>query len=193
MAQTCLLKAMHYTVPIIVIVAIILLILIYFSRSTKALRRLKNELDKDWSDIEFLFKQRQDEVPRLIQTSRSYMPGEKPVLDSVSAARALYQRATTADQKAAANTAIGETLTELFEVAGKHSDLRKNNSFVQLQTRIEELDERISERCDLYRDGVTRFNTRIAHFPGSIVARFAGLDPRPLYGTESGRAKTAAT
>jgi LemA protein len=184
---------MQYTIPVVVTVVIILLVLIYLSRSAKALRRLKNDLDKDWSDIEFLFKQRQDELPRLIQTSRSYVPGEKRVLDSVSAARALYQRAITAEQRAAANTAIGDTLTELFEVAGKHPDLQNNNAFVQLQTRIEELDERISERSELYRDEVNRFNTRITHFPGSVVARFAGLERRPLHRMDSSHARTTAT
>jgi LemA protein len=183
---------MHCTLPILVIAAVVIVFLLYISRSTKRLRRLKNELDKDWSDIEFLFKQRQDELPRLIQTGRSYMPGEKRILDSVSAARALYQRATTAEQKVGANAAIGEALTNFFAVAGKHSDLQNNNTFVQVQTRIEEIDERISERCDLYNDGVKRFNTGLARFPGSVVARFAHLEPRPLYVTDSGQQTVAA-
>jgi LemA protein len=184
---------MQYTIPIVVIAVIIIVVLLYLSRSSKNLRLLKNELDRDWSDIEFLFKQRQDELPRLIQTSRSYMPGEKRTLDSVSAARALYQRATTAEQKAAANAVIGEALKDLFAVAGKHSDLQNDNTFAQLQTRIEEIDERISERCDLYSDGVNRFNIRLGRFPGSVVARFAGIEPRPLHRTDSSHARTAST
>jgi LemA protein len=190
MAQTFGPNAMYYpyVIAIAAAAAIIIVIFLYISHSTKSLRRFKNELDKDWSDLEFLFKQRQDELPRLIQTSRSYMPGEKRILDSVSAARTVYQRATTGEQKAAANAVISQTLTDLFAAARKHADLQNNNTFVQLQTRIEEIDERISERCDLYNESVDRFNARVTRFPG----RLAGLQLRALCRTDSRQQETAA-
>jgi LemA protein len=176
---------MHYIIPCSIAFALlIVLLVIYFRRSTRRLRRMKNDLDKAWSDIEALFKQESDDLPRLIQTSRSYMPEEKPVLDSVSAARAAYQRAATSEQKAAANAAIRESLKHLFAAAEKHRDLQRNSTFAQLQTRISEIEERISDRCDLYDDEVNRFNARITHFPGNIPARFAGLRLRPLYRVE---------
>lgn len=175
---------MEHVIPIIVIAVIVVLVLIYVMRTMKSLKRMKNELDRGWSDIEFLFKQENDELPRLLQVSRSYMPEEKRALESVSAARAVYQRAATAEQKAAANAAIGEALKALFAAASKHPDLQKNNTFAQLQTRISEIEERIAERCDLYDGDVSRFNARILHFPRSIPARLAGLKPRPLYRIE---------
>lgn len=169
---------MEPLIPAIVAAVVVVLIVLYLARTTRRLKRMRNELEKDWSDIEFLFKQRQDELPRLIQTSRSYMPEEKRVLDSVSAARSRYQRATTGEQKAGANRSIDESLQELFVAAGKHPDLERNNTFVQLQTRISEIEERISERRELYESDVKHFNRRITHFPGSIPARLAGLKPR---------------
>jgi LemA protein len=176
---------MEHTLPFVAIPVIIILVLIYMMRSMKRLRRMKNDLDKSWLDIELLFKHEQDELPRLIQTSRSYMPEEKRVLDSVSAARTLYQHATTAERKAAANAAIRDAVNNVFATAAKHPDLQRNNTFTQLQTRISEIEERISERCDLYDDDVNRFNARTIHFPSSIPARLAGLKPRPLYRIES--------
>lgn len=170
---------------IAVVCAIIILVSLYLARSGKKLRRMKNELDKDWSDIEFLFKQRQDELPRLIQTSRSYMPEEKHVLDSISKARTGYQRAVTGEQKAEANAAISEKLKGLFAAAAKHSDLQNDNTFGQVQMRIFELEERITERRDLYRDDVSRFNARLARFPASLSARIAGLKPRLVYEPET--------
>jgi LemA protein len=169
----------------VIIAVIVMIVVIYFLRSSKKLKRMKNELDKDWSDIEFLFKQRQDELPRLVQTSRSYMPEEKKVLDSVAAARALYQRATTREQKAIANAVIGEKLQDLLTAAGKHPGLQNDNSFGQVQARISEIEERITERCDLYNQDVNRFNRSVSRFPTSISARLASLKPRQLYEVEA--------
>jgi LemA protein len=176
-------QAESIIIIVAVIVVVIILVSLYVIRSGKKLKRMRNELDKDWSDIEFLFKQRQDELPRLIQTSRSYMPEERQVLDSVSKARAEYQRAVTGEQKAVANAAISEKVKALFAAAGKHADLQNDNTFGQVQMRIFELEERIAERRDLYSMDVNRFNSRIARFPASLSARMAGLKPRRVYNT----------
>jgi LemA protein len=170
-----------FTLLIIVIVAIIGLVFLYYFRTQKRMRRMKIEMDKSWSDIELLLKQRQDELPRLIQTCRSYMSEGERSLESVRTARASLARAASLSEKARATTAIHEAVASLLAAAQRYPGLQRDNAFSQIQARIGEIEERIAERQELYNDDVSRFNASLAAFPGRIPARIANLQPRPLF------------
>lgn len=166
---------------LIIIVIVTAIVLLYLSRSTKRLRRMKIEMDKDWSDIEFLLKQRQDELPRLVQTCRSYMPDEEKSLQCVRAARAGYTHAVTLPEKAQAARAINTAIESLLATAKRYPSLQKNTAFGHIQARVCEIEERIAERREIYNDDVKQFNGRLTTFPSSIPARIAKLKPRPLF------------
>lgn len=173
---------------VIVIAAILILVALFggiylLLRSGRTLRRASAQLDKDWSDIEVFVKQRNDHLPRLIQTCRSYMSADHPALKAVSEARSAYQKASSAGERAAAGARMAQSLQRLFSEAGEYDGLKNNPTFTQLRSRLGEIDERISERCDLFNEDVTRFNTRLAGFPGRWMK--GKLKPRATFNTHS--------
>ena len=46
------------------------------------------EVDRAFANVEVALKQRHDEIPRLVETCRSYMAHEKNVLETVASLRA---------------------------------------------------------------------------------------------------------
>jgi len=165
---------------LIVILAILALV-IYFITIYNSLVRLRNNIDKSWSNIDVLLKQRHDELPKLIETCKGYMQYEQRTLQLIVEARTAFLRATTVTQKAQADTLISGALKTLFAVAENYPDLKANSSFMQLQHRITDLEELIADRREFFNDSVNTFNIRIQQLPDVFVARLMNLQPRELF------------
>jgi LemA protein len=168
-------------IALAVIVLIGLGIVSYFVGIYNNLIRLKNDIDRSFSDIDVLLKQRHDELPKLIETCKGYMQYEQKTLQAVTEARSAYARAGTPGEKAQADNMITGALRTLFAVAENYPDLKANTNFVQLQRRITAIEEKIAAQRSRYNEDVNAFNIRIAQLPDNVVAGFMHLQPRPLF------------
>ncbi len=65
-----------------------------------------------------------------------------------------------------------------------YPELKANNNFMQLQTRITELESQIADRREFYNDSVNTFNIRIQEMPDTFVAAFMNLKPRAMFKVE---------
>ena len=142
---------------------------------------LKNDIDRSFSNIDVLLKQRHDELPKLIDTCKGYMQYEQKTLQAVTEARTAYLRATTPAEKTQADGMVSGALKTLFAVAEKYPDLKANTNFMQLQGRITELEDKIAKQRNRFNEDVNVFNIRIAQIPDSFVAGFMRLQPHPLF------------
>jgi len=145
---------------------------------------LKNDIDKAWSNIDIMLKQRHDELSKLLDVCRGYMNFESETLLKITQARSQYQQASTMDQKAQADQTMTSALRGFFAVAENYPDLKANNNFMQLQKRITELESQIADRREFYNDSVNTFNIRIQQMPDTLVASFMKLTPRPMFKVE---------
>jgi LemA protein len=138
---------------------------------------LRNNISRSWSNIDVLLKQRHDELPKLVQTCQGYMQHERAVFDNLSAARGAILAAKTVGQRAEAEGQVTQALGRLFAVAEAYPDLKANQSFLQLQSRISDLENQIADRREFYNDVVTTFNTRIESIPDKFIAGSMNLTP----------------
>src|SRR3989338_7522058 len=97
--------------------------------------QLRNNIDKAWSNIDVLLKQRADELPKLIASVKGYMKHEKSLLAEITRARTQFLNARSMKQKAAADTLLTDALKSLFAVAENYQNLKANTNFIQLQER----------------------------------------------------------
>jgi LemA protein len=162
---------------IITVIAVIL----YFVGLYNKLVAFKNNIDRSFSNIDVLLKQRHDELPKLIETCKGYMQYEQKTLQAVTEARTAFMRANTPAEKAQADNLVSGALKSLFAVAEKYPDLKANTNFMQLQGRITDLETRIAAQRGAYNEDVNTFNIRIAQIPASLVAGFMGLRPHTLF------------
>lgn len=143
--------------------------------------QFKNDIARSFSNIDVMLKQRHDELPKLVETCKGYMQHERGTLEAVVKARNAYASATTPGEKAAADNMVTAALRQLFAVAEAYPDLKANQNFIQLQSRITGLEERIAASRTTFNDDVNRFNIRIAQVPDVFVARFLNYQPHPLF------------
>ncbi len=172
-----------------VIVAVLVLFLAigtigYALSIYNSLVALKNNIARSWANIDVLLKQRHDELPKLIKVCEGYMQHERAVFDKLGDARGALAQAQTVPQRADAENQLTRALGQFFAVAEAYPDLKANQSFLQLQARISELENHIADRREFYNDTVTTFNTRIQQIPDQYVAGWLSLSPHELFRVE---------
>jgi LemA protein len=142
--------------------------------------RLSNNIDKAWSNIDVILKQRHDELPKLVEVCNSYMAHERETLEAVTKARSAYAQSTSVDQKANAENQLTSALGKLFAVAEQYPDLKANQEFLNTQQRVSALESTIADRREFYNDSVNLYNIRIEQIPAIWVAQQIGYRARPL-------------
>jgi len=168
-------------VVLAVLVILVIAVVMYFVGIYNGLVTFKNNIDRSFSNIDVLLKQRHDELPKLIETCKGYMQYEQKTLQAVTEARTAFMRASTPAEKAQADNLVSGALKTLFAVAEKYPDLKANTNFMQLQGRITELETKIAAQRSSYNEDVNAFNIRIAQIPAKFVAGFMGLQPHALF------------
>jgi len=165
----------------LVVILVVIGVVAYFVTIYNSLVRLRNDIDKAWSNIDVLLKQRHDELPKLIETCRGYMEYEQQTLRLVTEARSVYQKASTVPEKAQADNVLTGALKTLFAVAENYPDLKANGNFIQLQNRITDLEEKIADRREFFNDDVNTYNIRIQEIPDVAVAGLMHLERKDLF------------
>jgi len=167
----------------LVVLAAIAVALLYGIVIYNNLVRLKHNIAKAWANIDVLLKQRHDELPKLVEVCRQYKQFEESTLTRVIEARARVSDARAQHDVPALGSAEGMLragLGRLFAVAEAYPELKSNEHFMQLQTRITSLENGIADRREWYNESVNVHNVRIEQFPDLLVARVFGYTEQPL-------------
>lgn len=149
---------------------------------------LRNQLERAWSNIDVILKQRHDEIPQLIQVIEQYAGYEAGVLKSLVDARAHYGSAKGVSEKIDAAREMSFALKGVMAIGEAYPELKANQNFTQLQSRISGLENSIADRRESYNEAVANFNTRIDQFPDVFAARLLNYQRQTMYeATESER------
>jgi LemA protein len=163
------------TVFTFIILGLLVLLAGYAVTLYNNLVALKHRVTQAWSNIDVLLKQRHDELPKLVETCKQYMQYEQETLTNVINARSMVSNAAQNQDLGAlgvAETALRSGLGRLFALAEDYPELRANQSFQNLQSRISDLENSIADRRELYNDAANLNNIRIEQVPDVFVANF---------------------
>ena len=166
---------------LIIIGAVALAIILYFVVIYNGLVRLKNNIEQSWSNIDVLLKQRRDEIPKLVAVCEGYMKHERETLQKVTEARSMVDKAQGVAQTAQAENALTSALRSLFAVVENYPDLKANQNFLGLQTRVSQIENSIADRREFFNASVNAYNIRIEQIPDVFVARMLAYQPRELW------------
>jgi LemA protein len=142
-----------------VLVFILVGLMLYVITIYNGFVALKNNMERNWSNIDVLLKQRYDELPKLIKVCEGYMQHEQKTLEAVIKARTMAGQARTDEQKMQAQNMLTE----------------------QLGYRITELEDQIADRREFLNESVNIYNIRIEQFPDLIIARVFNFVKRTLW------------
>jgi LemA protein len=173
----------------IIVLGLLLVLVVYAIMIYNNLVQIKHNVTKAWANIDVLLKQRHDELPKLVETCKQYMKFEQDTLTRVMEARSRVFTAREAQnipQLGQAEGALRATLGNLFALAEAYPDLKTNQTFQQLQTRISGLENAIADRREFYNESVNVNNIRIEQFPDTIVAGMFAFKPAQLLEFQAG-------
>ena len=177
---------------LLVVVAVVVVGLGVWAVGVKnELVRLQQGVKEKWAQVQNVYQRRADLIPNLVETVKGFAAQERAVLTEVTEARA---RATGVqltpealnDPKAlerfqAAQNQLSGALSRLLVVVERYPELKSNANFLALQTQLEGTENRIAVERRRFNEAVRDYNTRLALFPGSLVARLAGFQPKAFF------------
>ena len=162
---------------------ILALAIIYFVITYNSLVSIKNNVGKAWANIDVLLKQRNDELPKLIDTCKAYMAHEAQTLEKVINARMGVDAARQTQDVAGlgkAESVLASSIGGLYAVAENYPNLKADQTFINLQQRITGLENQIADRREFYNDSVNNNNVRIQQFPDLIVAKLFNFEQKDM-------------
>ena len=158
----------------IVIIAIVVVFGIAIAGIYNGLVKLDERVNEAWSDITVQLKYRADLIPNVIETVKGYAKHEKETFAMVTEARTAAMGAKTVKQAAEAENAMQNALGRIFAIAEAYPELKANENFQQLQTQLQDTEDKIQAARRFYNAGAKDLNTRIKTFPINIVNNFVG-------------------
>jgi LemA protein len=146
--------------------------------------RLREQVRTAQRQIDVDSKVRFDLVPNLVATLQAAAGHEQELLARVTALRT----AGGADATVRAEAVTLATTRQVLLLHERYPNLRSDALYRDLHDRLWAVEEKIAHSRSFYGEVVTEWNTRIAQFPSSIVARTLGAKPAPLFAAECAEA-----
>jgi LemA protein len=168
-----------YIIGAVVVLLILVIIGMYNGFITK-----RNRVQDAWAQIDVQLKRRYDLIPNLVNTVKGYRDFEKSTLTQVTGLRAQLVSGSVQD-KANANNMLSQTLKSIFAVAENYPDLKASANFQQLQTTLEDTEDKISFVRTSYNDYVLDYNNAIQQFPGNVFAGTFHFARQDFFQTDS--------
>jgi LemA protein len=157
-------------VVVIVIVALVILVGLFYVFFRNSIIRMRNQCDEAWSGIDVQLKRRHDLIPNLVESVKGYASHERETFEKVTQARAAAMQASGPAEASKAESQLTAALGGLRVVAEQYPQLRATENFQQLQRNLTELEDEIQASRRIYNSNVQAYNTRIQQFPGSLIA-----------------------
>ncbi len=182
---------------IVLIVVAFLLVIFIFRGCGKynSLVTMREQVNRDWSNVENVYQRRADLIPNLVNTVKGYANHEQETFTKVTEARSKATSVTIdaanmtdEDMKRfqAAQGEVTSALSRLLAVAEAYPDLKANQNFLELQSQLEGTENRIAVERRKFNETATTYNTELKRFPTILYAGMLGFKDRPYFQAEEG-------
>lgn len=183
---------MQFSTILLVLAAVILVggYVWYVSLITR-----RNEVREAMGSIDVQLRKRFDLLPNIVALAQKFMTHERELLEGLTALRSKVAEPYAKDDPAAvaahleASRALEAGMMRFFAVAENYPELRSAETVTRAQETFEEVEGNIAAARRFYNSAVTRLNNAVEIFPGSIIARFANVQPFPFYEVEDAAAR----
>jgi len=165
----------------LIILGIVVLIGLFVMLTYNRLVTLRQAWKRAFADIDVQLKQRQDLVPNLVETVKGYATHENAVFTAVTQARASAMKATTVGEKSAAEGILSGALGNLMAVAENYPELKANQGFLNLQSELSDLENKIAAARRFMNNAVAEYNSSIQQIPAVLFAGALGFTAAEMF------------
>lgn len=182
-------------IPIIIVAAVVVILVAWAVSAYNGLVVKDENCSKQWSKVESQYQRRMDLIPNLVNTVKGYASHEEATLLKVIEARNqasqvkvdaenMTQEQLNNFQQSQEN--LSSAIRGLNIVVEQYPDLKANQNFLELQSQLEGIENRIAVERQRYSDVVNEYNTSVRRFPNSIFASMFGFDKKPYFEAQTG-------
>jgi len=143
--------------------------------------RDKNRVLAAWSDIDVQLKRRHDLIPKLIDAVKQYAAYESTTLSAITVLRSESVDASGIEKKGQIESQLSTKLHQLIALAEDYPDLKANQSFLDLQNNLTDVENNIQYARRYYNGTVRNLNIRVDSFPDMLIARFFRFIPAEFF------------
>lgn len=165
----------------IIIIAVAVVILLGVIGLYNNLVRMRNNRENAFANIDVQLKQRHDLVPQLVSTVKDYASHEKTVLENVTNARTAAMSANNINDKIQAENKLSSALANLKVSLEAYPDLKANQNFLQLQTEISDIENKLAASRRFFNSATKELNNAVQTFPANILAGMFGFHKEPMF------------
>ena len=165
----------------IILIAVVVLLVIWVIGIYNNLVGLRNNRENAFANIDVQLKQRYDLIPQLVATVKGYAAHEKEVFEKVTEARTAAMNATTINDKIAAENELTKAMVNLKAVAEAYPDLKANQNFLQLQSEISDIENKLAAVRRFFNSATKELNNGVQKFPAVLIAGMFGFHKEPLF------------
>src|SRR6059036_1591834 len=169
---------------IAVLAVIIVIVALILFGMYNGLIRSRNRVKEAWSGIDVQLRRRASLVPNLVETVKGYASHERETFEEVTRARSAVEQAGSIPDAAAANNMLTGALRHLFAVAENYPQLRASENFMNLQTELSDIEEKIAFARQFYNTNVLDYNNRLQTVPSNVLAGTFGFGPEQFFEAE---------
>ncbi|MCR5131033.1 MAG: LemA family protein [Prevotella sp.] len=166
---------------IIIIIAVVVLLGLWAAGIYNNLVKLRNNRENAFANIDVQLKQRHDLVQQLVAVVKGYAEHEKEVLTRVTEARSAAINAKGINEKIEAENALTNALSGLKISLEAYPDLKANQNFLQLQTEIADIENKLAAVRRYFNTATRELNNAVQTFPSNIFASFFGFHKEPMF------------
>ena len=169
-------------ISLIVIVVVVGLIGLVLIGAYNRLVKLNQEANQAFADIDVQLRQRHDLVPNLVETVRGYAGHERGTLEAVVQARnSAVAAGGSVHDKAQAEGMLTGALRQLFALSEAYPDLKANQNFLQLQSELGDIENKLAAARRFFNNAVAEFNASVQSFPNVLFAGMFGFRQREFF------------
>ena len=166
---------------IYVIIAIVVLILIYFGVTYNSFVKLNNTVKEAFSTMDVYLKKRWDLIPNIVETVKGYAKHEKSTLKEIIELRNSTYDNMSANEKVDVNNKLSQVINKLMAIAEAYPDLKANENFKDLSQQLTKVEDDIANSRKYYNGAVRIFNDKVQMFPSNIVAGMLGFKEQKMF------------
>ena len=166
---------------IYIIIAIVLLILIYFGATYNSFVGLNNTVKEAFATMDVYLKKRWDLIPNIVETVKKYAEHEKSTLEEIVELRNSAYDNMSANEKVDVNNKLSQGINKLMAIAEAYPDLKANDNFKDLHQQLTKIEDDVANSRKYYNGAVRVFNNKVQMFPSNIIAGMLGFKEQKMF------------
>ena len=158
-------------IPLLIFIIVIVTVVSFLVKSYNQIVILRNNVDKAFSNIDVMLKQRADEVPNLVRVVKATALYENTTLKELVALRSQYLQSENTNDKIKIAQGINGGIKSLLISIESYPEIKASQSYLELQKRLSDLENMIADRREYFNDSINLYNTGIQVFPDVLFAK----------------------